>query len=199
MHRTYLHFKWFLMNTFPILTTQRLILRPLTIHDFSDFYATHSSKDHMQWFGTESMTHSHEAENLIELFRDLWPSKKGIRFVIERSSDQSFLGTCGLFKWNHNWKSCAISYELSPNALGQGYMNEALHAVIQYAFKSMQINRIEAQIHPNNSSSIKTITKLGFLLEGTQRQAGYWHNTYHDLCLFSLIQSDDQVLRHVLN
>ncbi len=69
-------------------------------------------------------------------------------------------------------------------------MNEALSAAIDYGFDMMQINRIEAQVHPENASSIQVLETLGFVREGYQRQAGYWRGAYHDLLRFSLLRSD---------
>jgi ribosomal-protein-alanine N-acetyltransferase len=73
-------------------------------------------------------------------------------------------------------------------------MTEALNATIDYGFEAMQINRVEAQVHPQNAPSIRTLETLGFLREGYQRQAGYWHGTHHDLLQFALLRAD--VPRH---
>jgi [ribosomal protein S5]-alanine N-acetyltransferase len=69
-------------------------------------------------------------------------------------------------------------------------MNEALGAAIDYGFDTMQLNRIEAQVRPENTSSIKTLETLGFLREGYQRGAGYWGGAYHDLHQYALLRSD---------
>ena len=69
-------------------------------------------------------------------------------------------------------------------------MNEALSAAIDYGFDAMQINRIEAQVHPQNLPSIQALEKLGFLREAYQRQAGYWRDNYHDLLQFALLRSE---------
>jgi len=55
---------------------------------------------------------------------------------------------------------------------------------------SKQRNRIEAQIHPQNKPSIKLIERLGFKNEGLMREAGFSFGQYHDLFMFSLLQSD---------
>ncbi|MCC8404513.1 GNAT family N-acetyltransferase [Paraburkholderia sp. MMS20-SJTN17] len=94
--------------------------------------------------------------------------------------------------WNRNWRSCVVGYELAPLARGKGYMQEALCAAIDYGFDAMQINRIEARVHPQNHPSIRTLETLGFLREGYQRQAGYWCGAYHDLLQFALLRSGFQ-------
>jgi len=182
------------MTTFPTLTTSRLLLRELLPSDAPSLYAVHHDAEDMRWFSTDAMTDPAEAEKLIQVFADWRHSGSGIRWAIERPSDGAFLGTCGLFRWNRNWRSCVIGYELAPFARGNGYMTEALNATIDYGFEAMQINRVEAQVHPQNAPSIRTLETLGFLREGYQRQAGYWHGTHHDLLQFALLRAD--VPRH---
>jgi ribosomal-protein-alanine N-acetyltransferase len=178
------------MNVFPILTTSRLLLRELSLSDSSSLFSFHSDVEAMRWFGNDAMTDPKEADQLINLFTDWWRSGTGIRWAIERSQDGILLGTCGLFKWNRNWRSCVIGYELAPFARGNGYMTEALDAAIKHGFEAMQLNRIEAQVHHQNVSSIRALEKLGFLQEGYQRQAGYWNSAYHDLLQFALLRKD---------
>ncbi|BEV47732.1 GNAT family protein [Burkholderia contaminans] len=150
----------------------------------------HGDAEGMRWFGTDPMTDIGEADKLIQVFADWRRSGSGVRWAVERLSDGHLLGTCGLFRWNRNWRSCAVGYELATFARGKGYMNEALSAAIDYGFDTMQINRIEAQVHPQNASSIQVLETLGFVREGYQRQAGYWRGAYHDLLQFSLLRSD---------
>ncbi|WP_244136176.1 GNAT family protein [Burkholderia sp. BCC0801] len=177
-------------GAFPTLTTSRLSLRELLPSDAPSLFAVHGDAEGMRWFGTDPMTDIAEADKLIQVFANWRRSGSGVRWAIERLSDGLLLGTCGLFRWNRNWRSCAVGYELATFARGNGYMNEALSAAIDYGFDMMQINRIEAQVHPRNASSIQVLETLGFVREGYQRQAGYWRGTYHDLLQFSLLRSD---------
>ncbi|MEM5340560.1 GNAT family N-acetyltransferase [Paraburkholderia azotifigens] len=176
--------------TFPTLTTSRLTLRELLPADAPSLFAVHGDAEGMRWFGTDPMTDIGEADKLIQVFADWRRSGSGVRWAVERLSDGLFLGTCGLFRWNRNWRSCVVGYELHPIVRGNGYMSEALSAAIDYGFDAMQINRVEAQVHPQNAPSIQTLETLGFSREGYQRQAGYWRETYHDLLQFALLRSE---------
>ncbi|RQU33427.1 N-acetyltransferase [Burkholderia cenocepacia] len=180
------------MTTFPTLKTSRLLLREILVADAPSLFSVHGDAEGMRWFGTDPMTNPEEADRLVQVFADWRTNGSGVRWAIERHSDGRFLGTCGLFRWNRSWKSCVIGYELAPFARGNGYMQEALLAAIDYGFGTMQINRVEAQVHPKNVPSIRTLETLGFLREGYQRQAGYWHETYHDLLQFALLRAEFQ-------
>jgi ribosomal-protein-alanine N-acetyltransferase len=83
-----------------------------------------------------------------------------------------------------------VGYELAPVAHGQGYMHEALTAALSWGFSAMALNRIEAQVHPNNLRSLKSLRRLGFVEEGRLREGGFWGGQYQDLLQFSLLRAD---------
>lgn len=58
--------------------------------------------------------------------------------------------------------SCYLGYKLDKDYIKKGYMYEALVETIKIIFNDYEIHRIEANILPNNISSINLIKKLGF-------------------------------------
>jgi [ribosomal protein S5]-alanine N-acetyltransferase len=179
------------MNDFPILDTVRLRLREIVAADAPEVFATHGDVQAMRWFGTDPMTTVQQAEKLIETFaagRQM--PNPGTRWGMERKADHRLIGSCGLFKWNRTWGSCVIGYELASSAQGEGFMFEALSAILDWGFENMQLDRIEAQVHPENVASIKLLQKLGFVQEGRLREAGFWLGRRHDLLAFGLLRRE---------
>lgn len=179
------------MDDFPCLATHRLSLREITADDAPDLFAIHSDTDAVRWFGSDPLNALAQAEKLVETFA-AWRQipNPGTRWGIHSRSDDRFLGSCGLFKWNRTWRSCVVGYELAPSARGQGFMTEALSAVLDWGFEAMALNRIEAQVHPKNTASITLLRKLGFIEEGHLREAGFWSGAHHDLKQFALLRKD---------
>ncbi|MEN5094772.1 GNAT family protein [Pseudomonas protegens] len=182
------------MSDFPVIRTPRLILRELCPADVPALFAIHSDADAMQWFGTDPMTDYRQAEQLLAQFAS-WRTlpNPGVRWGIERQSEPGLLGTCGLFKWNRPWRSCAVGFELGRAAQGQGLMSEALEAILDWGFVHMALNRIEAQVYPQNLASLRLLERMGFVREGLSRQAGYWLGAYHDLQQCSLLRAERSV------
>ncbi|MGS0743781.1 GNAT family N-acetyltransferase [Glaciimonas sp. GG7] len=182
------------MPDFPTIDTPRLRLREITPEDAEVLLSIHGDQEAMKWFGCDPLTDLDQAKKLVETFAE-WRTtpNPGTRWGIQLNDTSELIGSCGLFKWNRSWRSCTLGYELSRSATGHGYMREALNAVLPWGFKHMSLNRIEAQIHPLNRASIRSVEALGFKQEGVMRHAGYWLGAYHDLVLFSLLRSEYQI------
>jgi ribosomal-protein-alanine N-acetyltransferase len=179
------------MSDFPTLTTLRLRLREIVSTDAPALFAIHSDDHAMRWFGTDPMLALQDADKLIENFaagRKL--ANPSTRWGITDRTSGQLLGTCGLFKWNRNWRSCALGYELAQAAWGQGLMQEALDCVLDWGFEHMALNRVEAQVAPQNTASIKRLEALGFVREGLLRQAGFWLGAHRDLLQYALLRSE---------
>ena len=179
------------MPTFPTLETPRLLLREIVHADAPDLLAIHGNRELMRWFGTEPLLDLDAAEALIDTFAS-WRTlpNPGTRWAIQLKSDTRLLGTCGLFSWNRAWKKCAIGYELATAVQGKGYMREAIEAVLSWGFRQMDLNRIEAQVHPLNLASLRLLRTFGFVQEGCLREVGFWGGSFHDMLQFSLLQRE---------
>lgn len=179
------------MSDFPILETDRLLLREIVAADAPALFAIHGDGEAMKWFGTDPLTELAQAEKLVETFagwRQL--ANPGVRWGLQTRDDGRLVGTCGLFKWNRGWRSCTLGYELGREAWGRGLMGEALAAALAWGFEQMALHRVEAQIHPQNAASIRLARSLGFVQEGHLRDCGFWQGRHHDLLQFGLLRPE---------
>lgn len=179
------------MPAFPTLQTARLRLREIVADDADALFSIHGDPERMKWFGNDPLVDRDAALALVRTFaswRDM--PNPGTRWGIDVLDRPGLSGTCGLFRWNKNWRSCTWGYELSREVEGQGYMFEALCAAIAWGWAQMDLNRIEAVVHPDNAGSIALLERLGFVLEGRLRQAGYWGGGFHDMYQYALLKQD---------
>ncbi len=82
-----------------------------------------------------------------------------------------------------------IGYELKREHWGQGYIPEALHAMIKYGFAELQLNRLEAFVIPGNERSFKVLSKLGFVEEGILREYGFWKDSVLGYAMLLFIEA----------
>lgn len=176
---------------FPALETERLLLREILAEDADALFAIHGNAEVMRWFGSDPLPDLPAAEALIKGFAGwrLTPNP-GTRWGIQRKDGSELIGTCGLFAWNRNWRKCFVGYELAQDEQGKGYMRETLQVVLHWGYEHMALNRIEAQIHPENGASLKLAQSMGFVQEGRLREIGFWRGQYHDMLQFSLLRAE---------
>lgn len=179
------------MSDFPELETQNLLLREIVDADAASLFSIHGDAGHMKWFGSDPLKDIEGARALIRTFAS-WRKEpaSGTRWGIQLRNSPGLIGTCGLFRWNPKWRVCVVGYEISPLHQGRGYMKEALATVLAWGFEGMDLNRVEAQVHPDNRASLALLRRLGFVEEGRLREVGYWAGSHHDLMLHSLLKRD---------
>ncbi|MCD4506165.1 GNAT family N-acetyltransferase [Chromobacterium piscinae] len=176
---------------FPTLHTPRLTLREITLDDAPALLGIHGDADAMRWFGTDPLTTLEQARQMVEKFAG-WRNlpAPGVRWGLAPREGGPLIGSIGLFKWNPGWRCCTLGYELARGRQGQGLMSEALRAALAWGFEHMELNRIEAQVHPDNQASLKLLERLDFKTEGRARQAGFWLGRYQDLINLSLLREE---------
>jgi ribosomal-protein-alanine N-acetyltransferase len=181
-------------DAFPSLSTRRLQLREIVASDAPALLAIHGDAVAMKWFGTDPLADLEAAERVIAGFANLRQQPTpGVRWGIvhaDPARSGALLGTCGVFRWNRGWRTCLTGYELARHAQGQGYMAEALRAIFGWAFDRMEVDRIEAQVHPLNTPSLALLKRLGFVEEGLLREAGLWMGERRDLVQLGLLRRE---------
>ena len=181
-------------GAFPSLSTKRLQLREIVASDAPALLAVHSDREAMKWFGSDPLVDLEAAERVIAGFANMRGVPcTGVRWGIvhaDPGKGGALLGTCGVFRWNRGWRTCLTGYELARHAQGQGYMAEALRAVFAWAFEIMEVDRIEAQVHPLNVRSLTLLKRMGFVEEGLLREAGLWMGERRDLVQLGLLRRE---------
>jgi ribosomal-protein-alanine N-acetyltransferase len=76
--------------------------------------------------------------------------------------------------------SATLGYGLEPQAVGNGYMTEAVKRVVHIAFHDLKLHRVEANIMPRNTRSLGVVERNGFMREGLSPRylniAGTWED-----------------------
>jgi len=177
-------------DEFPVLETERLVLRAVRPSDLPALFAIFSDENVTRYYGLETFTAVDQAAQRIGAIRQNYQRRRSIRWAITRPADDALIGTVGLMNLRPKFYNAAVGYELAPAYWRQGIMTEALTAVINFGFIVMAMNRIEAFVMPENVPSTRLLEKMAFVNEGLMREYGYWRQEFHDLLLFSLLRKD---------
>jgi [ribosomal protein S5]-alanine N-acetyltransferase len=148
---------------FTILTTERLTLRQLSIDDQQDIFTLRSDTEINKYLGREPSKTIEDAINFINKINDNFKKNNSIYWVITLTKTKTFVGTICLFDFSNENNKCEIGYELLTNFQGQGIMKEATEKVINYAFQTIRLQKIDAFTHNGNRNSTKLLEKVGFI------------------------------------
>jgi len=177
------------MKTFPVLETDRLILRRITTEDEADIFAIFSNPEVTRYYDLDTFTDPAQAKELIERHETQFEKGAGIRWGIMLKGSPRLIGTggAGWQRWNY---SAVLGYELAREFWSQGIMTEAVRAIASYAFTTMGMNRVQATIETENAASARVLRKVGFQEEGILREWGFWKGSFRDVRCFSLLRKD---------
>ena len=174
----------------PTLRTARLQLRPFVDADAEALFALHSNAEVLRYWDSPPWTERSRAETFITKCREIAAEGSGARPAIDRGSDGEFLGWCGLTSYNSDYRSASLGYVLTESAWGRGYATEAAGALLQWAFDSLDLNRVQAETDTRNASSAHVLEKLGFAREGTLREDCVVNGEVSDSWVYGLLKRD---------
>lgn len=164
------------------IETERLLLKNIGMDD-REFILSQFSDDvvNKYLFDAEPLTNMEGAEEIIDFYIQPEPRLQH-RWIIIKKSDGEKMGTCGFHCWNLSEGNIEVGYDLKEAFWGNGYMQEAMKAIIMFAAKNMHIKEISACIYVDNQRSIRLAENLGFVLAGSSyeifRNKKYLHNRY---------------------
>lgn len=102
--------------------------------------------------------------------------------------DGALSGLIFLHTINPTDQRAALAMGLLKNAdLGHGYGTRALRLLLTYAFETMKLHRIALRVLAYNKRAIAVYKKVGFVVEGTERQSARVGGTWHDDLMMGLL------------
>ena len=175
---------------FPIIETNRLILRKITKVDASDMLKYLSEKEVVEPMGLAPFQSEQDVWDEINWYKTIYDEGTGIRWGITLKDSGEVIGSCGFLNLLPKHHRAEIGYELCREYWGKGIASEALEAVVKYGFHHYQLERIEALIEPANLRSQKLVEKQGFIREGLLRHYEFTCGKFDDLYMYSIIKED---------
>ncbi len=145
----------------PKLETKRLILRAIALEDRFSIFENYSDPEVANWFFDQAYIRIEQADQIIQEFIEKANAGKGLTWAILLKDGGEFAGTCGYEKHDARGRG-EIGFDLGKRFWGQGYMTEALGAIIIYGFTVLNLFKIEAHTYSNNARARRVLDQLGF-------------------------------------
>lgn len=142
---------------YPIVETERLLLRPVTLDDAEEMFDYASDKDNTRYTFPTNQSLEETKNNIAQFYL---ANPLG-RWGIELKSNSQFIGTIDLHKIDPILKKAAIGYIINKKYWNQGLTTEANRAVIKLAFENIGMNKLIALHDKDNPASGKVMEKSG--------------------------------------
>jgi len=149
--------------TFPVLKTERLTLRRLSIDDRQAIFALRTDPKINEFLDRQLCKTDEDAIDFINKVNDNVAKGDTRYWAITLTETKTLVGTICLFDFSSESSSCEIGYELMTEFQGQGIMREAAQVVIDYVFQTLKFKKILAFTHYGNQNSSNLLLKLNFV------------------------------------
>lgn len=163
-----------------IIRTERLLLRPIERKDAEDLVLISSLPMTVAEAGTSV---AKMAEELRKPFCFHWVIVLG----------DTVIGRVRAWDVNPYNGYLQLGYDVGPDYRGQGYMTEAVRAVIRFFMTEAKVNRVFCTVRAGNEASRRVCEKAGMTPEGVMRQHyARQDGGYDDVYIYGIVQTDTE-------
>lgn len=189
------------MATFTPVTlkTERLQLRFIHNNDAPAVFGIHADPETMRYFSSTPWEHLGQAvEHIEKTLKDCADGNALRLMIVLRDGEHpgQLIGSITLYAFDRRNHRCEIGYILARPHWGRRYMQEALAAMIAYAFGPLELRRLEADIHPDNIASERLLASQYFQREGHLRQRWHVGDEVSDSIIYGLLRTDWEAAIH---
>lgn len=174
------------------IETDRLILRRYKIEDADAMYKNWASDSEVTKFLTWQPHPSVDvSRSIIEDWLKKYSDEKYYHWaIVLKDNGNEPIGDISVVHMNEDISMVHIGYCLGRAWWRRGIMSEALKAVTDFMFDTVEVNRVEARHDPRNPNSGKVMQKCGMKYEGTLRSADRNNQGICDACYYALLRSE---------
>ncbi|KKO54642.1 GNAT family N-acetyltransferase [Paenibacillus sp. DMB20] len=166
-------------------------LRKLTPGDAEDMHRCWTDEETSRYLFLPSLASAADAEDLILLLNELSRTEDSLRWGVERLDGGEVIGSCGFNSWQlQGAYRGEFGCELASPFWGRGYMGEAAALALDFGFRVMGLNRVEAFSDVRNTRAAAFFNSLGFAIEGTLREYRHSAEGFMDVRVFALLKRE---------
>jgi ribosomal-protein-alanine N-acetyltransferase len=149
-------------NPFPVLETERLVLRRPAIADVDELFKYRSDKDLMKYIPHRLATRKEQVIETLSYINTLIDKNEGINWAITQKDNDNIIGMVGYVHFFVDHYRAEIGYMLHTPHHGKGIIHEAMKAAMDYGFNQMGLHSIEAIVNTQNEASKRVLERLQF-------------------------------------
>lgn len=172
------------------LETDRLLLRRTVKSDIDEFFFIQLNPNIRRYLGTNRLGDDLE-KNRKYFNEEKYNELNYYRWTIVRKEDNKILGCIYLNIHDEKARTAGIDYWIREDAWGNGYTTEASRKILNFAFDTLNINRIESCGGKDNPGTYKVMEKIGLKYEGERKEGiFYYYGGIEDLVLYGITKEE---------
>ena len=179
-----------MLEPLPVLMGRRVLLRELREGDAEPVFQYTRDPEVTRFLAFESPQGVEETELFIALARESRVHDREYVFAIADVASDRPLGVTALRHIDPLMSTAQIGTWVARPYWGRRVNSEAKQLLIDYAFGTLGLHRIEARILPDNQRSCRAFEKLGAVYEGTLRESFVKQGSYRDTSLYAILSSE---------
>jgi ribosomal-protein-alanine N-acetyltransferase len=174
----------------PTISTERLRLRWLTTADVPALFEIFGDAEVCRYWSRPPLRSTMEAALLQQEIVQYFVERSLFQWGIAEQTADRVIGTCTLAALSQEHHRAEVGFALARHAWGVGYMREVLPALLNFAFDTLDLRRLEADVDPRNTRSIALLEGVGFRREGYLRERYYIAGEVQDALLYGLLRHE---------
>lgn len=178
------------MRVFPIIETDRFILREIMDSDVEEVFEIRSNPELMKFIPRPICKIKEEAYLHIHKIQKGFEENESVNWGIAYKNDPKLIGIIGYVRMQPENFRAEIGYILNKPEHKKGVMREILKPLLHFGFKHLNLHSIVAVVDPANQASIVLLQTNGFTKEAHFREDCYFDGQFLDSVHYSVLKSD---------
>lgn len=177
---------------FPILTSEHFVLKKIEELHLDEVFEIYNNDKVFEYCGIIPKHNKDTVKNMIGHFARDYNKRSRIKWgIFAVTEPDRLLGIIEAVDFNQKVNVVTIGYFLVEANWGQGIATEAVKILLNFLFMDVKVNRIQAEVMPQNETSKKVLLKNGFIKEGALRQATLWAGKgIIDIEIYSILKEE---------
>lgn len=176
----------------PLLHGGGLLLRPLAPGDAGALLALFGDGQVTRWTSLDRFEDEAAARAMIERIGQDFAAGTRQQWGIVEPDDGTgeVIGTAILAQLDRRHRRAEVGFAVRRSHWGRRIVSRALPLLIDHAFGTLDLHRLEANVDPDNAASLRVLERNGFRREGHQRERFHQEGAWHDALMLGLLRRD---------
>lgn len=181
-----------IFNEMPVLESERLVLQIIEDSHLQDLFDIYNNDNVFEYCGIIPKHNLQTVHKMIGHFERDFNKRSRVKWgIFQKEQSNQLVGIIEVMDLDTKVNKLTMGYFLAEKFWGNGIATESVRRLVEFLFKEVGVNRIEAEVMPANLASKNVLIKNGFFKEGLLRQATFWSGKgVVDLEIYAILMED---------